>query len=199
MNDVQTRRLIASVNVSLDGFSAGPGGDDDVMWFVEHVNDQFSSNFEGVYRGSTTALMGRKNYEGFYGIWPSITEAPETSARDRDLGTWMNEVEKVVFSRTLRETEWQNTRVAKRELEDEVRALKQAEGRDIVILNSASIIQQLLKADLVDQLRLNLIPTVVGGGLSLFGEGLPQSNWDLSGVTRLASGVLVLQYDAKRG
>jgi dihydrofolate reductase len=194
MSSGEERKLIASVNVSLDGFSAGPDGEADVMWFVEHVTDQFSSYFEGVYRASTTALLGRRNYEGFYAVWPAITEAPETSARDRDLGTWMNEVEKVVFSRTLEKANWQNTRIAERELEDEVRELKRSEGRDIVILNSASIIRQLLAADLVDELRMNLIPAMVGGGLRLFGDGLPRSSWELAAATRLATGVLVLEY-----
>ena len=194
MNDEGSRRLIASVNVSLDGYSAGPEGENDVMWFVEHVTDQLSSYFEGVYRGSTTALLGRKNYEGFYGVWPAITDDPASPARHRDLGTWMNEVEKVVFSNTLKEVEWQNARLAEQDLEAEVRDLKRAEGRDIVILNSASLIRQLVAADLVDELRLNLIPALTGGGLRLFEEGLPRSSWDLAAATRLATGALMLQY-----
>ena len=172
MNDQDTRRLIASVNVSLDGFSAGPDGDNDVMWFVEHVTDQLSSYFEGVYRGSTTALLGRKNYEGFFGVWPAITDDPASPARHRDLGTWMNEVEKVVFSNTLKEVEWRNARLAGQDLEAEVRDLKRAEGRDIVIL----------------------MPALTGGGLRLFEEGLPRSSWDLAAATRLATGALILQY-----
>ena len=197
MNAPATRKLIASANVSLDGFSAGPDGDNDVMWFVEHVTDNLSTYFEGVWRGSTTALLGRKNYEGFYAVWPGITEDPETPVRQRELGVWMNEVEKVVFSNTLTELEWENARLAERDLEDEVRELKGAEGRDLIILNSASIIQQLLKADLVDELRLNLIPATVGGGLRLFGDGLPRASWDLAAATRLASGALGLQYSRK--
>ena len=85
MNDQDTRRLIASVNVSLDGFSAGPDGDNDVMWFVEHVTDQLSSYFEGVYRGSTTALLGRKNYEGFSG---SGRPSPTTRRAPPGTATW---------------------------------------------------------------------------------------------------------------
>ena len=76
MNALAARKLIASANVSLDGFSAGPDGDNDVMWFVEHVTDELNIYFEGVWRGSTTALLGRKNYEGFYAVWPGITEHP---------------------------------------------------------------------------------------------------------------------------
>jgi dihydrofolate reductase len=140
--------------------------------------------FEGVYRGSTTALMGRKNYEGYSAVWPPVARDPNTSPRDRDLANWMETVEKVVFSRTLKDAAWQNARIA-------------AEGRDIIILNSASIIQELLEADLVDELRLNLVPALVGGGLRLFREGLPRSDRDLASVTTLATGALGLQYTRK--
>jgi dihydrofolate reductase len=193
------RKVIASVMVSLDGFTAGPGGDQDVMWFVEHaVPEQMTTYFEGVYRGSTTALMGRKNYEGYYAVWPPVANDPDASPRDRDLATWMETVEKVVFSQTLKDAEWQNARIAENDTASEVRALKAAEGRDIIILNSASIIQALLKADLVDDLRLNLVPALVGGGLRLFGDALPRSDWDLAGVTTLATGALGLHYTRQR-
>ncbi len=194
MNAPSSRKLIASANVSLDGFSAGPDGDNDVMWFVEHVTDELDTHFEGVWRGSTTALLGRKNYEGFYSVWPGIAASPESPLRHRTLGTWMNEVEKVVFSTTLEKVEWSNSRLAERDLAEEVRALKETGGGDVIILNSASIIQQLLKAELVDELRLNLIPATVGGGLRLFGEGLPRDAWDLRGANALSSGALALQY-----
>ena len=80
----------------------------------------------------------------------------------------------MVFSRTLTEAEWSNARIADREPADEVAALKAAEGRDILIVNSASIIRALLDADLVDEMRLILVPVVVGGGLRIFADGLPR-------------------------
>jgi dihydrofolate reductase len=141
--------------------------------------------------------MGRKNYEGYSAVWPPVARDPNTSPRDRDLANWMETVEKVVFSRTLKDAACQNARIAERDPASEVRELKRAEGRDIIILNSASIIQELLEADLVDELRLNLVPALVGGGLRLFREGLPRSDWDLASVTTLATGALGLQYTRK--
>ena len=164
-----TRTVIASVTVSLDGCSAGPGGD--LTGLVEQAGSpETVAWFEGVFRGASTALMGRTNYEGFYGYWPAMARDPQSSPRGRDLAVWLDEVEKVVFSRTLTQATWSNARIAEREPAEEVTALRAAEGRDILILNSASIIRALLAADLVDEMRLILVPVVVGGGLRIFVE-----------------------------
>jgi len=166
---------------------------------VEHAgSDETMAWFEGVFRGASTALMGRTNYEGFFGYWPAVARDPESSPRGRDLAVWLDEVEKVVFSRTLTEAEWSNARIAGREPAEEAAALKAAKGRDIIVVNSASIIRALLDADLVDELRLILVPVVVGGGLRLFADGLPRSEWDLSSATTLPGGTLGLQYRRRR-
>jgi hypothetical protein len=93
-----------------------------------------------------------------------MTRDPETDPRTRDLGTWLDTVEKVVFSRTLQEANWENSRIA-RDIETEVKALKNTPGRDILVLNSASIIQALLRHDLIDDLRMAVVPATLGGGL----------------------------------
>jgi dihydrofolate reductase len=81
----------------------------------------------------------------------------------------------VVFSHTLTDRAWSNARLATRPLEDEVKALKAAPGRDILVINSATIIHQLLRADLVDDLRFAIV--IVGGGLRLLPEGFAESRW----------------------
>jgi dihydrofolate reductase len=192
-----TRTVIASVSVSLDGCSAGPEGE--LTGLVESAGAPESMAwFEGVFRGSSTALMGRTNYEGFHGYWPAVARDPEASPRGRDLAVWLDEVEKVVFSSTLTDAEWANARIAAREPADEVAALKAAEGRDILILNSASIIRALLEADLVDELRLRLCPVVMGGGLRIFPDGLPRSDWELASSATLPGDTLGLQYRRRR-
>ena len=130
--------------------------------------------FEGVFRGASTALMGRTNYEGFHGYRAAVARDPESSPRGRDLAVWLDEVEKVVFSRTLHGGGRSNARIADREPADEVAALKAAEGRDILIVNSASIIRALLDAELVDESAPDPGP---GGGrrrLRIFADGLPR-------------------------
>lgn len=190
------RTVIAQANVTMDGMTAGPEGD--LSWLIEHaVTPQMVAYAEGIWRGATTAVMGRTNYEGFQGYWPPVADDPDAAPRDRALATWIDTVEKVVFSRTLEEATWQNSRVA-REVEPEIRALKAAEGGDILVLNSASIIQALLKADLLDELRINVLPAIVGGGLRLLTEGLPRSDWELVGALTLQSGGVAMHHRRRR-
>lgn len=188
------RRIVAWASVTMDGYTSGPRGPQHDTWLYEHAQqEQTAAYFETVWRGASTALLGRTNYEGFHSVWPGITRDPATDPRTRDLGRWLDSVEKVVFSRTLQDAPWENSRIA-RDLEDEVARLKGEPGRDILALNSASIIQALLHADLVDDLRFAIVPALVGGGLRLFAEDLPPSRWALVGTTTLAHGAVGLHY-----
>ncbi|WP_232660588.1 dihydrofolate reductase family protein [Pseudonocardia sp. TRM90224] len=192
-----TRKLITQVTLSIDGYSAGPTSDgmNGMGFLQEHASHEHSSTyFEGVWRGADTALLGRTNYEGFHSYWPLVVHDEDAAARDRDLATWIDTVEKVVFSRTLDKVEWQNSRLAEQELEAEVRALKSAPGRDILVLNSASIIRQLLAAGLVDEMRIMIVPAVLGKGLRFFEGEPPYTTWQLGGVKTLTTGAIALHY-----
>jgi dihydrofolate reductase len=187
------RTVVASVTLSLDGRSAGPG-DDDMLWLVEHaVHEQMGAYFAGIWSGSSTAVMGRRNFEGYRGYWPAVAADPSAPPRDRAFARWLDSVEKVVFSSTIDDPAWSNTRVA-RDLETEIRALKAAPGRDILVLSSASIIHSLLAAGLVDELRIHLCPELLGSGKRFFDDGLPRSSWRLAGVTTMETGAIGLQY-----
>ena len=187
------RKLIAWITLSMDGFAAGHGGD--MSWVAEHVgHDQMMAYSEGIWRGVSTALMGRTNYEGFFGYWPPVAKDPTSSPRDRDLAIWLDTVEKVVFSRTMQHADWQNTRVSS-DLEGEIRALKQAPGRDILVLNSVSIIRQLLDRGLLDEFQMNLFPVMLGGGLRFFPDALTPSKWRLTNTTTLPTGAVALRYE----
>jgi dihydrofolate reductase len=176
-----------------DGRVHEPGGPAHDQWLYVHAGREQTSPTSRA-RGASTALLGRTNYEGFHAVWPGMTRDPSMPARTRDLGAWMDAVEKVVFSTTLTATEWGNSRLATQPLEAEVHALKEQPGRDIIVLNSAGIIQQLLRADLVDDLRMAIVPSVVDGGLRLLPEGLPDSTWELVETTTLAHGAVGLHY-----
>ncbi|MEV0050850.1 dihydrofolate reductase family protein [Saccharopolyspora shandongensis] len=189
-----SRRVVAWVTMSMDGYTSGVAGPAHDTWLYEHVKHEASAaHFEGIWRGASTVLLGRTNYEGFYSVWPGITRDPATDPRNRDLGEFLNTVEKVVFSRTLETVDWENSRVA-RDLEAEVKALRDAPGKDILVANSASIIQALLRADLIDDLRFVVVPALLGGGLRLFEAGIPASNWSLAQTTVLPDGAIGVHY-----
>ncbi|MGH3258406.1 MAG: dihydrofolate reductase family protein [Streptosporangiaceae bacterium] len=190
----QQRRVVAWMTISMDGYTSGPGGPAQDAWLHEHaLRASSAAHFEGVWRGASTVVVGRTNYEGFYAVWPGITADPGMDPRTRDLGMFLNTVEKVVVSRTLQEAGWENSRIT-RDLESEVKALRDAPGRDILVINSASIIQALLRAGLIDDLRFAVVPVLLGGGLRLFAEGLPASAWTLTQATILEDGAIGLHY-----
>ncbi|MBP2471643.1 dihydrofolate reductase [Crossiella equi] len=192
-----SRPVIASVTLSMDGRVAGPNGDG--SWLVEHALDpEMRAYFEGVWRGADTILLGRRNYEGFHGYWPSVAADASAHPRDRAMADWMNETEKIVFSRTLTEVTWPGARLAQAGPAIEVSDLKEANGQAIIVLSSVSIIRSLLAAGMVDELRLHLLPELLGGGEPLFTDGLPRSGWRLASHTALPTGALALNYRPRR-
>jgi dihydrofolate reductase len=198
MNATQNRRVVANISISLDGRINGREGELDMSWVVPHaVTDTSRDYMVRMTNTATTALLGRKNYEGFGGYWPTVAKDENAEPRDRAMAQWLDEVEKVAFSSTLTEAPWQNSRISDDPV-GEVERLREAEGGDIYILNSASIIRTLLAADQVDRLVLNLCPELVGGGERLFEDGVPLSSWSLTDMTSSDSGAIFLVYDRKR-
>jgi dihydrofolate reductase len=192
------RRVVAWCTVSIDGYSSGPGGPEQDNWLYEHATRPASGEyFEGIWRGCSTALLGRNNYAGFHAVWPGITEDPATDPRVRDLGRWLCSVEKGVVSTTLPEPEasWDNTRVF-RDARKAVATLKAEPGRDILVLNSAKLIQSMLAAGLIDDLRLAIVPVLLGGGLRLLPDGVSGA-WDLASSTTLPDGALGVHYQRR--
>ncbi|MEJ2860173.1 dihydrofolate reductase family protein [Actinomycetospora flava] len=184
-----SRTVSANITLSLDGFVAGPEGD--MSWLVETaVHEQCASGFAGWWRGVDTVLLGRTNYEGFHGYWPAVADDPAADPRSRELSRFLNGVEKVVVSRTLTEATWSNARVV-RDLEAEVRALREADGGTVAVFSSVSLIRALLAAELLDELRITRVPAVLGEGQRFLEGSLPRSTWSLESLQTIPTGAIV--------
>ncbi|HEX2312549.1 MAG TPA: dihydrofolate reductase family protein [Thermomonospora sp.] len=193
-----TRRVIANTSLSLDGRINGRGGDYDMGWIAPHaVSDAPRDLMARFADSATTALLGRKNYEGFGGYWPGVAEDEDAEPRDRAFAQWLDTVEKVVFTRTLTQVTWRNSRIATDPAE-EVRRLRHQPGGDIVVLNSRSVISALLDAGEVDRLTVTLCPEVVGGGARFFDDTVPASSWSLTDLATTGTGAICLTYDKVR-
>jgi dihydrofolate reductase len=193
------RTVVANFSVSLDGYVTGPGGEGDMSWVVRHaVSDQAREILTRIVNGGTTALLGRKNYEGFRGYWPAVGRDENADPRDRAYGQWLDRVEKVVFSTTLTQTDWTGARIVNADPVEVVRELRGQDGGDIVIQNSLSLVRALLAADEVDRITMVLCPELSGGGVPLFDKGFPSTSWSLTNVTSADTGALVLVYDRLR-
>lgn len=193
------RAVVANISLSLDGRVTGPGGEFDMSWIVPHaVTDAARENMVKVTSAATTALLGRKNYQGFSSYWPAVAEDGDADPRDRAMARWLNAVEKIVFSRTLSQVDWNNARLATVDPAATVRELRTQDGGDIIVLASASIIRDLLKAGELDRLSITLCPELAGGGARLFDDGAAGSSWQLTSMTSTASGAICLLYDRAR-
>jgi dihydrofolate reductase len=182
-NKLRNRIVVANLSLSLDGRVTGPGGEYDMSWIASHaVTGTARDHMVQVTSTATTALLGRKNYQGFSSFWPAVAEDEQADPRDRAFARWLNAVEKIVFSRTLRQADWQNCRITAADPAATVRQLRSQDGGDIIVLASGSIIRSLLEAGELDRLSITLCPELVGGGTHLFGDGPAGSSWTLTGM-----------------
>jgi dihydrofolate reductase len=176
------RKLFVSNVASLDGFFES--ADRKLDWFAP--DEEFFEYAREMLRSVDTILFGRATYELMAAYWPS---AP----RD-EIAEMMNGLPKIVFSRTLRKVEWNNSRLVKRDAAEEVAKLKKQPGKDMVILGSARLASSLLKRGLIDEYRVILVPVLIGAGNPLF-QGIGEKvQLKLEETKLLGSGVVVLYY-----
>jgi dihydrofolate reductase len=193
------RTVVGNISLSLDGRVTGPGGEYDTGWIVPHaLTDGSRSHLLNVTSPATTVLLGRKNYQGFGAFWPAVADDEDADPRDRAFARWLDEVEKVVVSRTLTSAGWRNSRVVADGPAEIVRQLRKQEGGDIVVLASSILIRALLEAGELDRLSITLCPELVGAGACFFGDGPAGSSWSLAEATPTSSGALCLRYDLIR-
>ncbi|TDC73466.1 dihydrofolate reductase family protein [Actinomadura sp. 7K507] len=192
------RRVVTNMNLSLDGYYAGPDPQD-MGWVMPYaVTDVARDHLTSLWGTATTALLGRVNAEGFLGYWPTVIGMEGADPRDEDFARWLVGVEKVVLSSTLGEAPWERTTVVDKPAAEVVEDLKAAEGGDILVPSSASIIKALLAAGKVDRLALSIFPVFLGGGPRLFDDGLPAARWALAGEAAGEHGIVSLVYDRVR-
>ena len=192
--------MVANISLSLDGRTNGPGGEYDMGWIVPHaISNTARDHMIDITSPATTVLLGRKNYEGFGSYWPSVATNEEADPRDRAFSKWLNSVEKVVFSSTLKKTTWENSHIVNDDPAVVVKELQKQNDGDIIVLASSSIIKRLLEADVLDCLSITLCPEVSGGGARLFDDGLPRSSWKLRQGNFTESGAICLIYERVRG
>jgi dihydrofolate reductase len=178
------RTLKAWLYVTLDGVVEAPENwvmPDDKM-FEEQTAD---------YAASDALLLGRGTYEVFAASWPQ-------RGSDVPNADWMNNTQKYVASTTLESPEWQNTTVLDGDVVEAVSRLKQEAGEDITLNGSATLLRSLLRAELVDDLRLLLHPLVLGSGNRLFEDGEELGALELSECRAYDNGVVSLSYQPSR-
>lgn len=158
------RKLIMFNHVSLDGFFTDTTGD--MSW--AHARDEEWQRFTNENAGGEAELIfGRKTYQMMAGFWPT----PQAKQAMPEVAASMNRMRKYIFSRSLRNTDWENSTLLNGDLASEVRRLKAQRGPGLLIMGSGEIVSQLTQAGLIDEYQVVTVPLIVGRGRSLF-EGV---------------------------
>jgi dihydrofolate reductase len=198
-----TRRVAATTFVTLDGYMVGP--DEDVSWVIEGFDREMQADIaERMSRDTDVFVLGRVTYEIFAAYWPHAVPYdegdemnPAAGKEDPRVIRALNDFPKLVFSTTLAGSEWNNTRVVAGGLEDEIRELKKQPGKAIGIQGSASIVQALARADLIDEYLLYVHPVLLGDGKPLFAAGSTRQDFELSRIKPYANDVVAMSYTRK--
>jgi dihydrofolate reductase len=183
------RRLTTFTILSLNGCYKDENNGID--WH-DHGEEALEISQENLRADGTLLLFGRKTFQEFAGFWPTdqaFAAFPEIAAR-------INEAEKIVFSRSLSEVSWQNSRLAQRTLVDEVNHLKSSPGGGMTLLGSGEIVLQLATHNLIDDYLLLIDPIILAQGTPLFG-GLEESVYlTLRESRELRNGAMLVHYKA---
>lgn len=162
-------RLILSMNLTLDGYMAGPA--DDLDWHFRYWNDEMASGMLYLLHESDTLLFGRKTFEGMAAYWQAKTALAAQPEETTTFATSLYNCTKIVFSRQNNLPFWANSRRASATLLRTVHALKAGTGKDILILGSGTLVAPLFKLNLIDVYHLWIHPVILGGGKRLFPGG----------------------------
>jgi len=195
------RKLVVGTFLTLDGVMQAPGGPNEDReggfrhggWLVPYFDEKFGEIMTGWTKRAGAFLLGRKTYEIFAASWPKSTDPAD------EIATALNTRPKFVASRTLDKLNWNNSRLLKGDVADEVAKLKVRAGGEIQVHGSSDLLQTLLKHNLVDTLRIWQFPVVIGAGKRLFGEGTIPGSFRLVDTQQTNTGAVLHVYERAGG
>ena len=174
--------------VTLDGFFEGPKSWE-LDWHDSVWGDELEKYSIEQSKSTGMLLFGRVTYEGMASYWPS---------QKGEIADFMNTIPKIVFSKTMKKAEWNNTTLVKGNALEEVAKLKRQPGKNIFVFGSANLSSTLLEHDLFDEIDLALAPVILGRGNPLFKASPDRLKMKLLEARPLKSGGVILRYEPER-
>jgi dihydrofolate reductase len=190
------RNIITTMWVTLDGFVAGPN--EEMDWVGESYDEAMGKYEYDLVSAADTLLLGRVTYESFAGAWPKVPDNPQASKGEVEYAHKLNAMHKIVFSKTLDKVEWNNSRLEREIVPEEISKLKQEPGRDLVIYGSLSVVRALTRLGLIDEYQLLVHPVVLGEGKPLWSGIQDKVKLELVQTKTHPSGVVILYYRPKK-
>jgi len=179
------RKLKLQMQITVDGFVAGPEGQLD--WMTWEMDEKLIAFINHLTDTSDTILLGRKMTEGFVNYWEGV----QPSSPEYEFAQKMVNTPKVVFSKTVSSMNGRNVRVENGDIVDAVNELKRQDGKDLIVYGGATFVRSLIENTLIDELNLFVNPIAIGDGLRIFSARTPLK---LLASTAYASGIVVNTY-----
>ena len=153
------RRLIAAINMTLDGYCDHTAGNPD---------EETHQHYADLVKDAAILIYGRITYQLMESYWPNVVDNPTGVKSTDEFAAAIDEVPKIVYSRTLKTVSWKNTTLKNEIVRDEILALKQSGSEGDILVGSPGLIVALTKLNLVDEYQINVLPVILGKGLPLF-------------------------------
>jgi dihydrofolate reductase len=200
------RKLIASAFLSLDGIMQAPGGPEEDPtggfrhegWSVPLWDAGTEAAMGELFAAPVDLVLGRRTYDIFAAHWPYVEMDPAAGSFEKlnaDIATMFNGITKYVATHRPQTLTWQNTEWLGADPAARLREIKAGEGPALLVQGSSVLTQQLLAADLLDEIRLLIYPLVLGRGKRFFGEGTVPAALKLTSSTISPNGVLITRYE----
>jgi dihydrofolate reductase len=187
------RKLILSMQVSLDGYVEGPNGD--MSWMQADDDEQWDDLFEMLKNNVDLFLLGAGMWPEYRDYWKKALASPtDFSSQEVEYAKLAEKTQHIVFSKTIKDAGWENTTINSGDIVIEVKRIKEQPGKDIQIVGGAAFAAALLDTGLVDEYRIMINPAVVAGGKSFFHHLKNSHSLELTGVSKLGSQVVALTY-----
>ncbi len=180
--------------MTVDGFIAGPNGEMD--WIIFDWDDELKNYVTQITEPIDCIVLGRRLAEGFIPHWSAVAADPDNP--EYTAGKKFTDTHKVVFTKTLDKSEWDNTVLAKDDLTQEINKLKNEEGKDMIAYGGATFVSALIKQGLIDEFHLFINPVIIGEGMAIFKELESRQNLTLVKATSFDCGIVVLNYKLKQ-
>ncbi|MDB5188068.1 MAG: bifunctional deaminase-reductase domain protein [Candidatus Kaiserbacteria bacterium] len=188
------RKVVLFLHQSLDGYCGTKEGGLDWIPFTPAL-EKYA---ERLVQTVGSPMYGRVTYELMKSWWPTLLNDASASKHDKKHAEWIENVEKIVFSTTLGEQDWNNTRVISSNVEEEVKKLKMGEGKDLVIFGSPTLARSLMEMDLIDEFQFTISPVILGDGITFMRSITNRVNLELLNSESLDGGIEALHYKIVR-
>lgn len=188
------RKVIVSMNLTLDGYMAGRNCELD--WHFNYWNEEMAEHACHQLSKIDTILLGRVTYQAMAQYWPYQAFNLSFPREHIAFADMMNSHLKIVFSKTLQGATWNNSRLVKKDFRSEISRLKKQPGKDIIIYGSGRLVSSLMQSGLIDEYELWVHPLLLGEGKSLFHNLQSVHTLKLLKTRAFDSGVVILYYGA---